>query len=441
MSASVIDTEVAVPLEGAASEPAAGRSDDRGVRGGSAFTGRNAFWLALSLIFAALCGVGGLRHAFTAEYVVQDDARTFLFWMERFTDPSLFPNDLIASYFSAVSPPGYTALHRVAATVFGIDPFVLNKVLPIVLGLIMTVYAYAVCLQLLRVPAAAFAAATILNESVWRADSIPSGTPRAFIYPIFLAFLYYSLRRQRVAVLFTVGLMGLFYPQMTTIMLGTLCLGLLRWERGRLRLSTDRAEWAVCISAIVLAVGIVAVAIQQSARFGPVTTASQARQMIEFTYYGRTAYFTNDWWRFWVVGERSGVFPYGFDPPLIWLGVLLPVLAAWPLAIRAPAGPVAVGVPADQGDAGLVRDVRPGAPAHLPVASAQPYTQHSLRMVMSLAAGITLLIVSKYVAEYVHSRPISALPSVRKLPLIETLFVLLIVSIPALPGCSTTSFR
>src|SRR5215212_3767018 len=89
--------------------------------------GNSAVWLALSVAFAIGCGLGPMRLAFRSDYIVQDDARTFLFWMARFFDPELFPHDLMADYFAAVSPPAYTALHWLAAVVFGVDPFVLNK--------------------------------------------------------------------------------------------------------------------------------------------------------------------------------------------------------------------------------------------------------------------------------------------------------------------------
>ena len=55
--------------------------------------------------------------AFLNPNTVQDDSRTFLFWMARFTDPALFQNDLIANYFEAVSPPGYTAMNWISAVV------------------------------------------------------------------------------------------------------------------------------------------------------------------------------------------------------------------------------------------------------------------------------------------------------------------------------------
>jgi len=57
---------------------------------------RVIFWFSLSLTFAAIYGILGLQEAFSSEYVVQDDARQHVFWMQRFFDPGLFPKDLIA---------------------------------------------------------------------------------------------------------------------------------------------------------------------------------------------------------------------------------------------------------------------------------------------------------------------------------------------------------
>lgn len=85
------------------------------------FNSRMVFWFSLSLTFAAMYGLLGLRQAFSGEYVVQDDARQHIFWMRRFLDPALFPNDLIADYFQSVVPWGYSTFYRLFAAV-GIDP-------------------------------------------------------------------------------------------------------------------------------------------------------------------------------------------------------------------------------------------------------------------------------------------------------------------------------
>ncbi len=54
------------------------------------------FWLSLSLTFSGIYSYLALREGFSNPYIVQDDARQHVFWMERFLDSELFPNDLIA---------------------------------------------------------------------------------------------------------------------------------------------------------------------------------------------------------------------------------------------------------------------------------------------------------------------------------------------------------
>jgi len=69
---------------------------------------------------------------------------------------------------------------------------------------------FGVCLEL-PVPTAGFIATLLLNQSLWMKDDLVSATPRAFVYPLFLAFLYY-LRRSLLPVCVAIALLGLFYP-------------------------------------------------------------------------------------------------------------------------------------------------------------------------------------------------------------------------------------
>src|SRR5215208_192506 len=124
------------------------------------------------------------------------DFRT-VFWMERFLDPQLFPNDLIADYFQSVAPTGYSALYNLMAHL-GVHPMLLNKLLPMALGFITTAYCFLLCLRILPVPGAAFFSTLILNQSIWMQDDLVSATPRAFLYPLFLAFLYYLVKDAQI---------------------------------------------------------------------------------------------------------------------------------------------------------------------------------------------------------------------------------------------------
>ncbi|MEO0867319.1 MAG: hypothetical protein AAFY17_02500, partial [Cyanobacteria bacterium J06642_11] len=57
-------------------------------------THRQKVWgLVISLVVAAFYGYLAMQKGFAADYVIQDDARHYLFWMARFRDPNAFPNN------------------------------------------------------------------------------------------------------------------------------------------------------------------------------------------------------------------------------------------------------------------------------------------------------------------------------------------------------------
>ena len=281
------------------------------------------FWLSLSLGFAIYYGSLGLQKAFRAEYIVQDDAREYVFWMQQFVDPTLFPHDLIANYFKSITPPGYAAIYRLMA--FSIQPLLLSKLLPVVIGVVTTLYGFRVCLQLFPIPATGFIAMLLLNQSLWFRDDLSSATPRAFVYPLFLAFLYYLLRRARSGVMITIVLQALIYPPLVLITIAVLFLRL--WNCDRWQLHRER------IPDFVLAAGLGLLAllpyIVSSAEFGSIVTKTEALTMPELYPGGRHPYFDPNLWRFWLIGQHSGILP-PLLPPLIWVGLGLPILTQNP---------------------------------------------------------------------------------------------------------------
>lgn len=291
------------------------------------------FWFCLSLTVAALYALLVLQDAFRTPYTVQDDARQHVFWMRRFLDPTLFPNDLIADYFESVAPWGYTQLYRLLA-ISGIDPLVANKLLPPLLGLTATAYGFGVTLQLFPVPFAGFLAAVMLNQVFWSHDDITSATPRAFMVPLFLAFLYYLLRRNLWGVVAAIALEGLFYPQYVFVFAGILLLQLVSWEAvpgqgWRFQVSTKRADLLLCgIGLLVAFVVLLPYALADNP-YGPVLTVAEAKTIPEFFTEGRGRFFLTDPWLFWLSGNRSGVFPT-FKPPLMGLAIALPWLWRYP---------------------------------------------------------------------------------------------------------------
>ena len=345
-----------------------------------------AVWLSLSLGFALYYGCLGLQKAFRAEYIVQDDAREYVFWMQQFVKPSLFPHDLIADYFKSITPPGYAAIYHLIANL-GIQPLLLSKFLPILIGLVTTLFGFGVCLQLFPIPAAGFVAMLLLNQSLWFRDDLSSATPRAFIYLLFLAFLYYVLRHNRIGVVITIVLQALIYPPLVFITIGVLFLRLWNWEGWHFYLQPERIPFF----AIAAGLGFLALLPYAilSAEFNPLVTKAEALTMPEFYPGGRHPYFDPNLWRFWLTGEHSGILP-PLLPPLIWAGLGLSIVAKNPIRfplVRHLRSEVMVLAQTALMSLGLF------FAAHallLKLFFPARYTTHTGRMVLAIAAGITL---------------------------------------------------
>jgi len=291
--------------------------------------GQSIFWFGLSLTFALIYAWLGLRKAFDGEYVVQDDARQHVFWMVRFLDPQLFPNDLIADYFQSVAPAGYTSVYRLAAAV-GINPLLFNKLLPPVLGLLITGYCFGLCLEIFPIPAAGFIATLLFNQHMGFKEDVISATPRAFAYPLLLAFLYYLLRGKLLPTLGAIALLGLFYPQVLLICALILVLRLLDWENGQLRFSQQRSDYIFCAAGLGVTCSILLPFVFSTSEYGPVIAVAEAKTLPEFWSKGRSIFFREDPWEFFLFGGRSGMFPKAILTPVtLCVGLLLPLLLAF----------------------------------------------------------------------------------------------------------------
>lgn len=269
------------------------------------------FWLGCSLFFAAYYGGCALTQAFASEYVAQDDAREYVFWMQRFVDAELFPNDLTANYFQSITPLGYATLYKVMATI-GITPLFLSKILPICLGIVTTIYTFFLSLRIFPVAITAFFSTLILNQSLWFASDIASATPRSFIYPLLPAFLYYLFTESRLALAIVMVLQALFYPLLIFLYSGIL---IIRWR-------TKVWQLALTLGLVIIAMSPYIIS---ASEYGPVVSYTQAWHMPEHWREGRHHFFDPNPWQFWLIGQHSGILP-AVMPPLIWISLLFPWL-------------------------------------------------------------------------------------------------------------------
>lgn len=287
------------------------------------------FWFSLSLTFAIIYSLLELKQAFSSAYVVQDDARVYVSWMQRFLEPDLLPNDLIADYFQSVTPFGYAALYRLIASL-SIDPLLFSKFLPVLLLLLTTGYFFAVCMQILPCPAFGFITTLLFNQNLAMRDDLVSATPRAFIYLLFSAFVYYLLRRNALPCLGAIALSGLFYPPLLFILAGILILSVWHWQEKPNRLSQNRGDYVFGVTGLGLALMMMVPYALSSTEYGSVVTPNALRALPEFSETGRIPFFDDNPFQFWLLGQHSGILPNILEHPLSSIGFLLPILLRYP---------------------------------------------------------------------------------------------------------------
>ena len=260
------------------------------------------FWFSLSLTFAIIYGLMLWKQIFSFEYIIQDDARQHVVWMQRFVDSQLFPNDLIADYFQSVSPIGYSTIYKSMASI-GIHPLLFSKILPMILSLITTIYCFLFTLKILPIPFTAFLASVMLNQSLWMKNDIASGTSRGFIYLLLLAFFYYFSDKKLMSCIIVLICQSLFYPPTVLISAGLIfCDLILNY------IKTKKLERFYLITFFVSIVILLPYQLQSSA-FAPTVSLEEARNLAAFSPKGRMSFFYDDNpIYFWLGASGPGMF-------------------------------------------------------------------------------------------------------------------------------------
>ena len=364
---------------------------------------KKLFWFSLSITFAVVYGLLAFKEGFSSEWIVQNDARRHVFWMLRFVDPELFANDLIANYFQSVAPIGYTSLYRLAAAM-GINPLVFNKFLPPVIGIICTYYCFSLCQRIFPVPFACFLSSLILNQIIWMQDAVISGTPKAFAYPLLLAFLYYLSKRSFFPCIATIALFGAFYPQGIFLCTGMLILQLFYWQGVSLRFSQNFDDYYFLVMGLGVAVAVLLPYALHISEFAPIITVKQAKQLPEFSPQGKLAFFQDNWYEFYITGGSSGIIPNSLLTPAITVfGFLLPILGKFRqrFPLIAKIKPDIVLLPKF-----ILASLIMFVTAHIflfRLYLPSRYTDYSFRIILAIATGIALSTIMDTLLNRLHT--------------------------------------
>jgi len=354
---------------------------------------RIKFWFVSTLIIILIYSLLGWKQGL-GEYVVQDDARQHVFWMRRFLDKTLLPNDLIADYFQSVAPLGYQLVYWLPAQL-GIDPLDLNRILPIFINLITGAFCFGVCLELLPVPFAAFSSTLLLGQSIGLvSQTVISGTPRAFVYLLLLAFLYFLLKNRFLETLVIIALQGLFYPQILLVTTVTIFIRLFEFKKGKIRITQNPETRLFSFGGLGIAIVVMLPFALATNKFDPVLTVEKARQLPEFFPDGRSEFFNPyDTGRFWSAGRSGLNIAAGLTPATNIISLFLPILIQFPNQFP------------------LTQKLHKKLPILLHIFGASlilfavahiflfklhfpsRYTEHSFRIIFSIGAGLAIIIL------------------------------------------------
>ena len=314
-------------------------------------------WLTLAIGIGLLFAIRTSWPALVDPYVVQDDVRQHAFWVPRLHDPALFRDDPIADYYAAQAPPGFAAVYYVLT--LAMDAPTASKLLPLDLTVLLAVGGFALGRALFGRSDAAALGSILLCWSAWQYDDLASASARSFAMPLLTLFFAALTADRRVAALVVLALQALVYPLGCAPMLTVAAIWLLGRELPPLLRGGERPPHAALsrsesspvspgvrgvrmrgailwlLAMTTTAGGLAILGQVPAARYGPVVSAAQAREMPEFRPGGRSTFFGTDPYQFWLESTRSGLALAPKDdllgglPALTLPFALAVALAAW----------------------------------------------------------------------------------------------------------------
>jgi hypothetical protein len=103
---------------------------------------RNASAALLVLLLSALVFAWAHCHGLADPFVLNDDARQQIYWMQRWRDAALYPPNLLNDFAAAYVPTGVKALYFAAAPV--IEPLFFTKVLAGILFCVLSLAFFGI---------------------------------------------------------------------------------------------------------------------------------------------------------------------------------------------------------------------------------------------------------------------------------------------------------
>ena len=147
--------------------------------------------------------------ALTNPYVINDDARQQIFWMQQWVDPELYQNDLLTEYAKNYVPWGVQAIYAAVAPL--INPVQFTKILTGLLFVITAGFLFGMGLQFRDDLTPIFIGCTFCFMGGFM-DKISGGLSQSFGFPLLAAYLFFLGRNNLVAAGAVLFLQSLLNP-------------------------------------------------------------------------------------------------------------------------------------------------------------------------------------------------------------------------------------
>ena len=247
-------------------------------------------WLApLVALIASTIGTISQYPALVNDYIINGDVPQHVYWMQQFRDSELFKNDLLTDFAKSIQPWGAIAVYRLLS--FISDPLWVSKVLPIVLLVVSSVYVFRL-VKYLAGNVTGFIASLLFMIMPVFPGVMAGGTPRAYVYPLLISFLFYLIRKDFFKTSVILLLQPLFYPSIFFVC--GLAYFLAFVEMRPFRLVKQHAGRILYFTAAV-SLGVALLAgkylLDQNPNLGTMVTKDQAASWPELSVEGRYAVF------------------------------------------------------------------------------------------------------------------------------------------------------
>ncbi|MEF3696322.1 hypothetical protein [Desulfolutivibrio sp.] len=184
---------------------------------------------ALVVLFSALVFAVAHRHGLASPFVINDDARQQIYWMQRFQDAALYPANLLNDFAAAYVPVGVKALYAAASPMA--NALFLSKMFTGILYCATSLAFFGIGRTLGDRTLGYFCTA-----SVWLLPfflkNISGGLSRSFAAPLLALFLLAWLRRSSLGMALVLIVQAATIPYMCVLSTGS-CL--LAYAASRLR--------------------------------------------------------------------------------------------------------------------------------------------------------------------------------------------------------------